>query len=169
MKKNLLALVLVGIFTVGAASAQEGIGLAGVSYEPFEQQVILNANFTLYGPWGIEGSGGASFKKGTVVVGLSPWEFMWEVPLMDSLSMYLGFGAPLVLNINFNTMDYDAGLRPQGHIVLNFFADSDYGLSLYVRPGYLINFIGNPGSFECQLGLAFRMPGSFLADILSNL
>ena len=64
------------------------------------------------------------------------------------------------------------GIRPFADLQFHLFASSDYGLSIFARPGYLFDWQKEKDDratgFTCPIGIAFRMPASFIAQALSS-
>ena len=161
-------------FASTANSEGSGEGYFGLEYDPFGfNTLLLVANFKIIGVWGTEISFGKNFSKGAFAFEIDPLNLTWQIPLGESTAWTIGAGFPICFTIgtDFPENGYDIfGIRPTVDFRFHFFADKDYGLSFFVRPGYLIDFEHSENNkFSCNLGIMCRMPSSFIAQAFANL
>lgn len=159
-------------FANNANSMGTGRGYIGIYYSPVgTKDLMLTANFSLLGVWGMELGGGYSFLKKTVELTLDPLNLVWTFPLSESFSWSVGAGCPLLVTLLSDEGDIE-GIRPFADLQFHLFASSDYGLSIFARPGYLFDWQKEKDDratgFTCPIGIAFRMPASFIAQALSS-
>lgn len=163
-----------------SASSLGGSSYLGISYDPFGFDTVgLTINFQVLGVWRSEISGGISLKRS-----VHPWfsinclNFVWDFDITDTIAWGVGFGIPFVFDILSESTYFElaTGFNPYGEINFNFFTNSDFGLMLYIRPGFMWD-VGDilfekdykSTGFTCAIGAAVRMPGVSLADILQGL
>lgn len=148
-----------------------GTGFLGITFDPFaSQNLLFVANFTLLGPWNAEVGFGYSVRKTAFAFDIDILNFQWNLPFIKSnfWAVSAGFGCPFTVTVGKNADDV-IGVRPSADLRVHLFANSEYGLSFVVRPGYVIDFQHKENnSFAMPVGIMFRLPGSIIADTIAN-
>ena len=96
--------------------------------------------------------------------------------------MTAGFGCPIVLTITENKNDPNnsdeenkeevndvLGIKPSFILGFHLFADCDFGLSVFVKPGFVIDGSSENRKFSIPMGISVRMPGSIIAEAFESL
>jgi len=163
----------------------DGRGSFGFTYDPAgSNNLLLSANFSIIGHWGMEIGAGWSYEKGGFAVEADILNFQWTLPFCNRgfFSITAGFGCPIVLTITENKNDPNSsdeenkeevndvlGIKPSFILGLHLFADRDFGLSVFVKPGFVIATSSENCKFSMPMGISVRMPGSIIAEAFESL
>lgn len=164
----------------------DGRGSVGFTYDPVgSNNLLLSANFSIVGHWGMEIGVGKSYEKGGLAVEADILNFQWTLPFCNRgfFSMTAGFCCPVVFTITENKNDTNnsdeenkeeevndvIGVRPSFILGLHLFADCNFGLSVFVKPGFVIAASSENCKFSIPMGISVRMPGSIIAEAVESL
>ena len=155
-------------FTETANEMGSGSGFFGVTFDPLgTQNLMCTANFSLIGVWGAEISVGYSLRK-AFAIEVDPLNFVRQFPVGEKMAWSIGVGCPLIFTLGSDNDIF--GIKPRADLRFHFFANHEYGLSFFVRPGYIVDF--NDGkrnnAFSCAVGIMCRLPSSIIAEAFAS-
>ena len=155
-------------FATTANELGEGSGFLGVTFDPLGfQNVMVTANFKLIGVWGAELSGGYSIGKKAFAIEIDILNLNWQFPIGEKMACGLGVGCPITGTIG-GYGDVFA-VKPCADLRFHFFADKNYGLSIFARPGFIIDFQNEENRrISCPVGIMWRLPSSFISEAISS-
>ena len=156
-------------FAVTANEIGSGSGFLGVTFDPFgAQNLMLTANFSLIGVWGAEISGGWSLKRNAFAIEIDALNFSWQFPMGETMAWAIGVGCPFIGTLGSYHDIF--GIKPCADLRIHFFANHDYGLSFFIRPGYIVDFSNGSenNAFSCPIGIMWRLPSSFIAEAFAS-